>query len=80
MTFAIAVDPSRPQSVETLQIVFKVVERCNINCSYCYYFNMGNSSALSRPPKVSVETARSIAEWITQGCEELKSLDLVSWR
>lgn len=65
-------DPSKPQSIETLQIVFKVVERCNINCSYCYYFNMGETTAMDRPPAVGLDTARSLAEWIAQGCRELQ--------
>jgi uncharacterized protein len=65
-------DPSQPRSIETLQIVFKVAERCNINCTYCYYFNMGENTALERPPLIDVETARAFARWIGRGCEELQ--------
>lgn len=68
----LAFDPGRPQSIETLQVVFKVVERCNLNCSYCYYFNMGDTSALERPAVVSLETARSLGRWIAEGCRELQ--------
>lgn len=59
-------------SVDRLQVVFKIVERCNINCTYCYYFNMGDSSALERPPVVSVDSATQIASWLTDGCRELQ--------
>jgi uncharacterized protein len=59
-------------SVDRLQIVFKIVERCNINCTYCYYFNMGDSTSLERPPVVSLDTAMQIASWIADGCRELQ--------
>jgi uncharacterized protein len=64
-------------SVDRLQIVFKVVERCNINCRYCYYFNMGDSSALQRPPVVSVDTVAQIARWLAIGCQELQIKELL---
>jgi uncharacterized protein len=37
--------------------VFKVAERCNLNCSYCYMYNKGDSSFRSRPRFMSLETA-----------------------
>ncbi|WP_018861291.1 radical SAM protein [Thioalkalivibrio sp. ALJ3] len=55
----------------TLQVVFKLVERCNINCSYCYYFNMGDKTPFDRPVKATPETVEAMADWITQGCQEL---------
>lgn len=64
-------DPSRPDSIETLEVVFKVAERCNINCSYCYYFNMGDTTALDRPAIVDPDVAASLGDWIAQGCREL---------
>jgi uncharacterized protein len=60
-----------PDSIEALQVVYKIAERCNINCTYCYYFNMGEVSALSRPAKASLEVTQMLAEWIAQGCGEL---------
>ena len=65
-------DPSIPDSIDTLQVVFKVVERCNINCTYCYYFNMGDETALERPAIASLSTARALGEWIAQGCKQLR--------
>lgn len=58
-------------SIRTLQVVLKVAERCNINCSYCYYFNMGETSALDRPALISLDTVASLARWIREGCAEL---------
>jgi len=37
----------------TLQIIFKVAERCNLNCSYCYYFNMEDTTPGARPALMS---------------------------
>ena len=65
-------DPSKPDSIDNLQVVFKVVERCNINCSYCYYFNMGDNTAMERPPLVSTDIAELLARWIAQGCRDLR--------
>lgn len=63
-------------SVHRIQVVFKVVERCNINCTYCYYFNMGDSTALERPPMVSIDTASQIARWLAEGCRSLQTQKL----
>lgn len=63
---------AEPDSIESLQVVYKVAERCNINCTYCYYFNMGEASALTRPALASIEVTDALARWIAQGCEELR--------
>ncbi|MER2511107.1 MAG: hypothetical protein ABTQ25_01570, partial [Nitrosomonas ureae] len=59
------------RGIDVLQIVFKVVERCNIDCTYCYYYHGGDRSAMDRPPKVSRSTAATVAEWAAIGCQEL---------
>lgn len=63
---------AEPDSIESLQVVYKVAERCNINCTYCYYFNMGEASALTRPALAPIEVTDALARWIAQGCEELR--------
>lgn len=35
----------------SLEVVFKVQETCNINCSYCYMYNMGNEAHRLVPQK-----------------------------
>lgn len=65
--------PARTDRIhfETLQVVFKVVERCNINCTYCYYFNGEDQSAILRPAVVSLDTAAKIAEYLASGVRAL---------
>jgi uncharacterized protein len=65
-------DVARPESVHTLEVIFKIAERCNIDCSYCYYFHLGDSSALERPRIVSPEVVSALGDWIVRGCQELR--------
>lgn len=51
--------------------VFKIVERCNIDCTYCYFFHGGDESYKKHPPYVSLETTQELANFLKQGCEEL---------
>ena len=60
-----------PGAIDSLQVIYKVAERCNINCSYCYYFNMGEETALTRPAVAPLPVTEALAEWIAQGCAEL---------
>jgi len=64
-------NPALPNSLESVQIVYKVAERCNINCTYCYYFNMGDNTPLERPARASLATTERIGTWLAQGCETL---------
>jgi len=63
---------TEPGSIQALQVIYKIAERCNINCTYCYYFNMGEESALRRPPLASMDVTDALARWVAQGCEELR--------
>jgi uncharacterized protein len=63
--------PAEPDAIQCLQIVYKIAERCNLNCSYCYYYNMGDDTALSRPARASLDTSEALAQWLAQGCSEL---------
>ena len=55
-----------------LQLVLKVAERCNINCTYCYYFNAGNDAPLSRPKVMSERVARSVVDFVERCSEEVE--------
>jgi uncharacterized protein len=43
------------------EFLFKVASRCNLNCSYCYVYNKGDSTWRAQPPFMSLETARQAA-------------------
>lgn len=45
----------KKEKIKHLEIILKVSERCNINCTYCYVFNMGNSLAADSTPVISRE-------------------------
>ena len=52
----------------TTNLVIKVASRCNLNCTYCYVYNMGDNSYKSQPKFMSVETIKKIFERIKSHC------------
>jgi uncharacterized protein len=58
--------------INSLEVVLKTVERCNLNCTYCYFFNAGDESYKRHPPLIKIETIEKIAEFLLKGCKELK--------
>lgn len=41
--------------------VWKIASRCNLNCTYCYVYNMSDNSWRSQPKLMSEEVARTAA-------------------
>jgi uncharacterized protein len=56
---------------KVLTIVLKTVERCNINCTYCYFFNGPDKGYKERPPYISFERVQKLTQFLQQGCKEL---------
>lgn len=50
--------------MNTLEIVLKLTERCNIDCTYCYVFNKGDESYKTNPPKIKKKTIIALKEFI----------------
>lgn len=50
------------------QVVFKVAQRCNLNCTYCYVYNRGDDSWRDRPAFVSDRVARQLGVRIREHC------------
>lgn len=48
-------------SVELETALIKVASRCNINCSYCYVYNMGDTGWKDLPRQISFETIDAAA-------------------
>jgi uncharacterized protein len=42
-------------------IVLKLVQPCNLNCTYCYVYNRGNDSWKSRPALISDDVVRALS-------------------
>ncbi|CAL2102582.1 Elp3 domain-containing protein [Tenacibaculum sp. 190130A14a] len=50
--------------------VLKIASRCNLNCSYCYMYNMGDSTYLNQPKFMSLDTITEFAEKLKNYCEK----------
>ncbi|WP_082578624.1 radical SAM protein [Lysobacter sp. Root690] len=46
-----------------LNVVFKITERCNLKCSYCYFFFSGDDSWKRHPPLVGLDVVRHLARF-----------------
>jgi uncharacterized protein len=55
--------------VHVEQVVLKVAQRCNLNCTYCYVYNRGDESWRTRPAYISDEVAHQLALRIREHCE-----------
>ena len=47
-------------------VLLKVASRCNLDCSYCYVYNMGDDSWRAMPKRMSLETQRHVADQLKQ--------------
>ena len=57
--------------MKQLEVILKTVERCNINCSYCYMFNMGDKTFKDRPAYMSEKVALKTVGFLKDGCIDL---------
>ena len=64
MNTAVADDRSAP----ALHFVLKVASRCNLNCSYCYVYNKGDSSWRDRPAFMADEIFDAAMRRIRDHC------------
>ena len=58
--------------IEIDTVLLKVASRCNLNCGYCYIYNMGDQSWTSMPKIMSFATVSQIAEQLADlaSCQE----------
>ncbi|WP_343685984.1 radical SAM protein [Chryseobacterium gleum] len=56
-------------------IVIKIASRCNLNCSYCYMYNLGDETYKNQPKVMSKETIENTYKRIIEHCEEHKIKD-----
>lgn len=55
--------------VEIDTLLVKVASRCNINCSYCYVYNMGDDSWEDMPNFISSDTIKALTERLNEYLE-----------
>ena len=58
----------KPEQISS--VVVKVVERCNLNCSYCYMYNHADQSWRRRPSVMSEELFTLLMRRIREYCDE----------
>jgi len=49
------------EKIDILEVILKVTEVCNINCTYCYYFNGSNNDFEDKPGYISATTVDEVA-------------------
>lgn len=64
-------DRYRLTNANSIEAIIKITERCNINCSYCYFFNGGDEDYKKHPPLLSLATASDIAQFLLKGGRDL---------
>lgn len=47
-------------------IIVKVASRCNINCTYCYMYNLGDDSYLDQPKLMSEEVFEALVQRVVE--------------
>ncbi len=57
--------------INHLEIILKIVEVCNINCSYCYFFNGIDDSFKKHPPYIKQNTVTAVANFLKDAVSEL---------
>jgi uncharacterized protein len=58
-------NPAQPAVIpRRLEVILKIAERCNIACTYCYFFDSRNTDFERRPPLISVETIDHVVAYL----------------
>ncbi|EKD31628.1 MAG: hypothetical protein ACD_77C00287G0002, partial [uncultured bacterium] len=50
--------------------VVKIASRCNLNCKYCYMYNLGDETYKSLPKFMSLEVVEVLAQKVKKHCLE----------
>jgi uncharacterized protein len=54
-----------------IEIILKVAERCNLNCTYCYFFNKENKDFEDHPALISPNTVRQLVQFLRTSSYEI---------
>jgi uncharacterized protein len=64
------VDALRHSAGSSLEVILKVTERCNIACTYCYFFFAGNDSHAEHPSLLKRDVFLSTVDFLANALEE----------
>lgn len=59
--------------MKELTVIFKPTNACNLNCSYCYAYNMRKQSI----PSMSIEEAYAAFDWLLKYCKSFNIDDVI---
>ncbi len=65
------------RKIDSLFVTMKIAERCNLNCSYCYYFTDAYPEVYARPPLMSLDVAESTITYLERACDDYEIDELV---
>lgn len=58
--------------IKHFEVILKISERCNLNCTYCYIFNMGSELALNSAPVISNTTIVELKNFLERVADEVE--------
>jgi len=58
--------------IGTLQVIFKIAEKCNLNCPYCYYYSGADRATDNRPPLIKKDVANRIAQFLRRAADDIQ--------
>jgi uncharacterized protein len=64
LSSAVAFAPG--EKIPSLEVVYKISERCNLACSYCYFFFRGDETYKDRPPLTLLKVAEALGAFISE--------------
>lgn len=59
-------------AIKHLEVILKLTARCNINCTYCYYFYGADRTWEQRPKKLTSETLQDIIVFLKNSVQTQK--------
>lgn len=60
------------KTLKHLEVILKTVERCNLNCTYCYFFHGEDHSYKKHPPFIKLDTIQKLTQFLVDGVKEFK--------
>lgn len=61
---------NHPKKIKHLELILKISERCNINCTYCYVFNKGNTLADDSDALISLDRIQALRSFLERSATQ----------